>query len=116
MMRNFLKFIVILCTSFIMIVPTAYAVVQDGQVSKSLMGIFGEIGSMFSGICLVVGIGLIFASFIQYRQHRANKLLVPISKPIFLLVLGIFLACVPILGHYTQGGRLVAQVGGSDDV
>lgn len=88
---------------------SAYAI-EDGVVGKNLMGIFADIGSMFSGICLVVGIGLIFASFIQYRQHRMNKLLVPISKPIFLLILGIFLACIPILGHYTKGGQLVSQV------
>ena len=54
---------------------------------------------------------MIFASFIQYRQHRANKLLVPISKPIFLLILGIFLVCIPLLGQHTKGGQLVAQVG-----
>lgn len=91
-------------------VPVAYAA-EDGPVTKSLLDVFAGVGSMFSGICMVVGIGLIFASFIQYRQHRMNKLLVPISKPIFLLILGIFLACIPILGHYTQGGQLVSQVG-----
>ena len=80
-------------------------------MGNNLMGVFSTVGSMFSGICLVVGIGLIFASFIQYRQHRANKLLVPISKPIFLLILGIFLACIPLLGQHTKGGQLVAQVG-----
>lgn len=90
-------------------VSTAYAL-EDGRVSQNLMGMFGGIGSMFSGICLVIGIGLIFASFIQYRQHRLNKLLVPISKPIFLLILGIFLACIPFLGKYTPGGQLIAQV------
>ena len=80
-------------------------------MGNNLMGMFEGIGSMFSNICLVIGIGLVFASFIQYRQHRANKLLVPISKPIFLLILGVFLACIPVLGHYTKGGQLVSQVG-----
>ena len=86
----------------------AYAA-EDGPVTSNLLNIFSNIGSAFSGICLVVGIGLIFASFIQYRQHRINKLLVPISKPIFLFILGVFLSCIPILGHYTQGGQLIAQ-------
>lgn len=94
----------------IIVVPAAYARVEDGYVGNSLMSVFAGVGSMFSGICLVLGIGLIFASFIQYHQHRANKLLVPISKPIFLFILGVFLACVPVLGHYTQGGQLVDQV------
>ncbi len=83
--------------------------VEDGQVSTNLMSLFANIGSMFSGICLVVGISLIFASFVQYRQHRINSLLVPISKPILLLILGIFLCVIPILGHYTQGGQLITQ-------
>ncbi|MCD8524866.1 MAG: hypothetical protein LRY67_03755 [Gammaproteobacteria bacterium] len=85
----------------------AYAI-PDGQVTTNLMGLFENIGSIFSGICLVIGVGLIFASFIQYRQHRINKLLVPISKPIFMFILGAFLACIPVLGHYTQGGQLIA--------
>ncbi len=111
MMRRRLESAAILVVSMVMAVPAVYAVVENGHVSQSLMGMFEGIGSMFSGICLVIGISLIFASFIQYRQHRANKLLVPISKPIFLLILGIFLACIPLLGQYTPGGQLVAQVG-----
>jgi hypothetical protein len=88
---------------------TAAYAVEDGVVTNNLMSMFGGIGSTFEGICLVVGIGLVFASFIQYRQHRMNKLLVPISKPIFLFILGVFLACIPVLGHYTQGGQLITQ-------
>lgn len=92
---------------FSLCASNAYAI-PDGQVTTNIMGLFENIGSIFSGICLAIGIGLIFASFIQYRQHRINKLLVPISKPIFMFILGAFLACIPVLGHYTQGGQLVA--------
>ena len=108
-MRKMLKLSMVIAFLMTIAAPAVYAV-EDGQVGQNLMGMFGGIGSMFSGICLVIGIGLIFASFIQYRQHRANKLLVPISKPIFLLILGVFLACIPLLGQHTQGGQLVAQV------
>ncbi len=107
MKKGFLYFAVSVF-SLMSLGSAAYAL-EDGSVTNNLLGIFSNIGSMFSGICLVVGIGLIFASFIQYRQHRMNKLLVPISKPIFLFILGVFLACVPLLGHYTQGGQLIAQ-------
>ena len=88
---------------------TAYAI-EDGVVGRNLMDVFSHVASIFSGICLILGIALIFASFIQYRQHRVNKLLVPISKPIFLFILGAFLACIPVLGHYTKGGQIIAQV------
>ena len=99
--------------SFFMTIGVSAAHAEDGKVTTNLLGVFAGIGSMFSGICIVVGIGLVFASFIQYRQHRANKLLVPISKPIVLLILGIFLACIPLLGHYAPGGQLVNQAVGS---
>jgi len=92
---------------FSLCASSAYAI-PDGQVTTNVMDLFENIGSIFSGICLVIGIGLIFASFIQYRQHRMNKLLVPISKPIFMFILGVFLSSIPLLGHYTQGGQLVA--------
>ena len=112
-MKKMVECMAAVIVSMIIAAPAAYATIEDGQVSKSLMGMFGGIGSMFSGICLIIGIGLIFASFIQYRQHRLNKLLVPISKPIVLLLLGIFLACIPLLGEYTQGGQLIGQAVGS---
>ena len=81
---------------------------EQGKVTSSLMSIFSGVGSVFSGICMLVGLGFIFASFTQYREHRKNKLLVPISKPIMWLILGIVLVCVPILGHYTTGGQLIS--------
>lgn len=90
-------------------VSTVYAQEEEqGSVSKNLMSVFSGMNSIFSGICIIVGIGLIFASFLQYKQHRMNKLLVPISKPIMWLILGIVLVLVPILGHYTEGGGLVS--------
>ncbi|MBP9726748.1 MAG: hypothetical protein KBD83_04710 [Gammaproteobacteria bacterium] len=109
-MRKFFVLPVMLVFFMLSVTSAAYAL-EDGQVTANVLGIFGSIGSVFSGICIVVGIGLICASFIQYRQHRVNKLLVPISKPIFLLILGIFLACIPLLGQHTPGGQLVSQVG-----
>lgn len=90
-------------------VSVAQAQQQEGTVTRNLMSVFSGINSVFSGICLIVGIGLIFASFLQYKQHRLNKLLVPISKPIVWFILGIVLVLVPILGHFTMGGQLAAQ-------
>lgn len=83
------------------------AIPEQTHVASTLLDIFSGVGSAFSGICLVIGISLIFSSFIQYHQHRMNKLLVPISRPIVLLILGIVLCCVPVLGHYTMGGQLI---------
>ncbi len=109
-MRRFFALPVALVFLAMIAVPAAYAM-ENGQVTTNVMGIFGSVGSIFSGVCVVVGIGLVFASFIQYRQHRVNKLLVPISKPIFLLILGIFLVCIPLLGQHSVGGQLISQVG-----
>jgi hypothetical protein len=110
MMRRFSVLPLMLVFFMLSVTSAAYAL-KDGQVTTNVLDIFRSVGSVFSGICIVVGIGLVCASFVQYRQHRVNKLLVPISKPIFLLILGIFLACIPLLGQHTTGGQLVSQVG-----
>lgn len=104
-MKRYWQFIVMLFGA----APVAYAQQADGTVIKNLMSVFSGINSVFSGICLVVGIGLIFASLLQYKQHRLNKLLVPISKPIMWFILGAVLIIVPILGHFTVGGQLASQ-------
>lgn len=101
-MKNLRLFAILLCS-----ITTAYA--EDGQVTKNLLTLFAGMNSIFSGICIIVGIGLVFASFIQYRQHKMNKLLVPISKPIMMFILGLVLIAIPILGHYTKGGQIVSQ-------
>lgn len=104
-MKRWLKLCVVFVGLTIAGLSTAYA----QHVTENLMSMFTGMNSAFSGICLIVGIGLIFGAFIQYRQHRMNKLLVPISKPIFMFILGVVLVGVPILGHYTQGGQLVSE-------
>jgi len=47
--------------------------------------------------CYVIGIGFLFGSIVQYRQHRQNPTQVRISTPIFLLIAGIVLLFLPWL-------------------
>lgn len=63
MRKIFVRFVLGLASA-VMIASEAYAI-EDGAVSNNLLELFHGVGSAFSGICVVVGIGLIFAAFIQ---------------------------------------------------
>lgn len=80
-----------------------------GSLSNNLMALASNVGSLVSGVCFVIGIGLLAGSLIQYRQHRRNRLMTPISKPIFMFILGAVLVCIPLLGHLAPGGEILSH-------
>ena len=80
-----------------------------GSLGQNLMGVAANISSLVSGICLVIGLSLLAGAVIQYRQHRRNRLMTPISKPIFMLILGLVLVCVPLLERFAPGGEILSQ-------
>lgn len=84
-----------------------HAQVQDEGVTTNLLSIFSGVNSIFSSICIVLGVGFIFSAIIQYQQYRMNPLLVPISKPIMWVIFGLILILTPMLKYYTIGGSLV---------
>jgi hypothetical protein len=51
---------------------------------------------MFS-LCYVIGVTLIVGSFIQYKEHRANPVYMPINRPIIMCILGLALVAVPFI-------------------
>ena len=92
---------------FFGVTPAGHAQVKDAGVTTNLLSIFSGVNSIFSSICIVLGVGFIFAAIIQYQQYRMNPLLVPISKPLLWVIFGLLLILIPMLKHYTIGGLLV---------
>ena len=101
-----MKFFIRICLSVFLFTKTISAYAY-GEVTGNVMSLAHNVGSIVSGICLILGIALFLGALVQYKQHRRNKLQTPISKPIVLAVLGIVLVLVPMLGQHTIGGSLL---------
>lgn len=95
-----------ICLSLLLFTKTISAFAY-GQVTGNVMSLAHNVGAIASGLCLILGVALFLGALVQYKQHRRNKLQTPISKPIFLAVLGIVLVLIPILGQHTIGGSLL---------
>jgi hypothetical protein len=95
-----------ICLSVLLFTKTISAYAY-GEVTGNVMSLAHNVGSIASGVCLILGIALFLGALVQYKQHRRNKLQTPISKPIVLAILGIVLVLVPMLGQHTIGGALL---------
>jgi hypothetical protein len=93
------RLLLLICT--FLCTPLAFA--QSGVTSR-LMTFMGSLNSAISSMAMVVGIGFLAASVVQYFQHRKNSLQVPISKPITYLILGLILVALPLLSQVAPGG------------
>jgi hypothetical protein len=51
--------------------------------------------------CYILGVGLILAAGVQYKQHRQSPKLTPLSTPILLLIIGIALVALPYFSTAT---------------
>lgn len=51
--------------------------------------------------CYIIGVGLILAAGVQYKQHRQAPKLTPLTTPILLFLLGIALVLLPYFSTVT---------------
>lgn len=66
-----------------------------GDVAENLMQPTELITKIVMVVCYVVGIALILSAFAQYKIHRQNPKLVPLTTPIVMAVLGIIAMLIP---------------------
>lgn len=79
-----------------------------GQLSTQLLnGPVSVLGNFLYIVFYVAGGMMIGGSLIQYKAHRDNPLQVPISRPIFMLILGLVLVATPFAIRLTVGGSLI---------
>ena len=90
--------------TFLLISPV-YAGVSLGEVSERALMPAEFLVKLAYMACLVIGIGLILASGIQYNQHRNNPLQVRLSQPIYLLIFGLILILIPIVAQLSKAAR-----------
>ncbi len=73
------------------------AAVNLADVSSVLITGGSALSKVMWAACIVVGIALIAAAFVQFQIHRRNPKLVPLTTPVMYLILGICSIAIPFI-------------------
>ncbi|MFI4937618.1 MAG: hypothetical protein ACHQJ6_03810 [Candidatus Berkiellales bacterium] len=66
-----------------------------GDIAQNLLGPTTILTKLAQVACYIIGTALILGSIAQYKMHRLNPKLVPLTTPIALLVLGTITVLIP---------------------
>jgi hypothetical protein len=81
-----------------------------GAVAETLSAGGEVLSHIVLGACLIIGISLIVLAGVYYQGHRHNAKMVPLSKPVLYLVLGLLLLSIPFLDQFIgETGRASAK-------
>lgn len=98
--------LLILCT---LIANSAYAEQSLATIANNLTSGASIISNLMISGCIVVGITLIALAGVHYKAHRHSPKMIPLTKPILYIVLGLILFAIPFLEDYVaKTGRSVA--------
>lgn len=90
----------------------AYASVPTGslgQLANQTMEPVGVLTRTMYNICYVLGATMLLGSVIQYKNYRDNPSQVRLSRPIFLLVIGLVLLAIPFISGYSEGASIALR-------
>lgn len=93
--------------------------VSIGTISSSVDSTVAQLGTIFTDVALIAGIGFVVAAFFKFHQHKQNPQQVQMSQGISLLLIGCGLTLIPLLVPTASvsvlgaKGANTAQVGGS---
>lgn len=87
--------------------PYAWATFDAGVAAHNMLTPTEFVSSFIEKVCGLIGVGFIFASFIQYKMHKSTPTAVPLSRCIMMLLLGLGLLSIPFFGYYA---RILNQV------
>lgn len=85
---------------FVMFSRTLLATASLGEVSTTLIAGGSILYKLIWAVCIVVGIALIAASFVQFQIHRNNPKLAPLATPVLYLILGIAAIALPFIDQF----------------
>ena len=86
----------------------AYVGPALADVTENVLLLTSNVTSLALGICFILGVTMVGGALIQYKQHKRNKLQVPISKPIVLFILGVAALLLPLLGKLAPGAQIIS--------
>lgn len=85
-----------LLSLLILLVPAVCAAgASFGDVADNLMKPTELITKVVMVICYIVGVALLLTALAQYKMHRQNPKLVPLSTPVVLVILGVLALLIP---------------------
>lgn len=90
-------FFISLFSSVIAIAATESTTPSIGHFAADLMEPVGILGNFMRTASLMLGVMCLFSAFLRYMQHRVNRLASPLSGVITMIILAIFLLCLPFL-------------------
>jgi len=82
---------------------TASSTKTVGGVAANITQASSFFTSVLYAAFYIIGISLVVASIMRYRDHRMNPSQTPISKVIFMLLAGLFLGFFPLMVKFVQG-------------
>lgn len=71
-----------------------------GTVASNLTGATDVFTGIFSGIFYVIGIALVVASIMRYRDYRQNPVQTPLGRVILYLLAGLIIGFFPLIVNY----------------
>ncbi|MBS0350579.1 MAG: type IV secretion protein IcmD [Proteobacteria bacterium] len=71
--------------------------VNIGTISTSVDRTVSALGTVFTDISIIAGLGFVTASFFKFHQHKQNPQQVQMSQGVSLLLIGCGLTLVPLL-------------------
>lgn len=71
-----------------------------GGIANNLTTMSDFFSTLLNNIFYIIGVALLTASIIKYREFRNNPSQTPLSRPILFFICGLILASVPFMLHY----------------
>lgn len=104
--------LVVAVVFFLIGLGIAHANVPTGslqQLARQGMEPISVLTRTMYNICYVLGGTMLLGSVIQYKNYRDNPSQVRLSRPIFLLVIGLVLLAIPFIGNYSEGATIALR-------
>lgn len=88
-----------------------------GNIAANVNQSFSDIGTLFMAIAYIAGVTCMITSLFKFKQHKDNPTQIPISSPLAMLGMGLFLIFLPFLvqeaGITVTGHSSLGQDAGS---
>lgn len=87
------------CLCNLILTNNAFAVNNIGEASEVLLTGTSFLTKFFWAACIFAGVYLLTAGIVNYKEHRNNPKMVPLSTVIVYVILGLIIIGIPFLSR-----------------